>query len=75
MSFPTEGLNPGLPHCRQALYCLSHQGSGVGLELLSAFHVPHSKLQAVMILSPLGAYVHVDLVSRLQCVCVDPSLV
>ena len=21
------GLNPGLPHCRQALYCLRHQGS------------------------------------------------
>ena len=25
--FPTQGLNPGLPHCRQMLYCLSHQGS------------------------------------------------
>ena len=25
--FLTEGLNPGLPHCRQTLYCLSHQGS------------------------------------------------
>ena len=24
--FPTQGLNPGLPHCRQMLYCLSHQG-------------------------------------------------
>ena len=24
---PTQGLNPGLPHCRQMLYCLSHQGS------------------------------------------------
>ena len=23
---PTQGLNPGLPHCRQILYCLSHQG-------------------------------------------------
>ena len=23
--FPTQGLNPG--HCRQMLYCLSHQGS------------------------------------------------
>ena len=27
--FPTQGLNPGLPHCRQTLYCLSHQGSWV----------------------------------------------
>ena len=25
--FPTQGLNPGLSHCRQMLYHLSHQGS------------------------------------------------
>ena len=25
--FPTQGLNPGLLHCRQFLYQLSHQGS------------------------------------------------
>ena len=25
--FPTQGLNPGLPHCRQILYQLGHQGS------------------------------------------------
>ena len=25
--FPTQGLNPGLPHCRQTLYLLSHWGS------------------------------------------------
>ena len=25
--FPTQGLNPGVLHCRQILYCLSHQGS------------------------------------------------
>ena len=25
--FPTQGSNPGLPHCRLILYCLSHQGS------------------------------------------------
>jgi len=25
--FPTQGLNTGLLHCRQILYCLSHQGS------------------------------------------------
>ena len=24
--FPTQELNPGLSHCRQTLYCLSHQG-------------------------------------------------
>ena len=33
--FPTQGLNPGLPHRRQILYQLSHRGSpqgGVGLK-------------------------------------------
>ena len=25
--FPTQGLNLGLLHCRQILYCLSHQGN------------------------------------------------
>ena len=25
--FPTKGLNPGLLHCRQILYCLSHKRS------------------------------------------------
>ena len=25
--FPTQGLNPGVPHCRWILYQLSHQGS------------------------------------------------
>ena len=24
-NFPTQGSNPGLPHCGQMLYCLSHQ--------------------------------------------------
>ena len=25
--FPTQGLNPGLPHCRRILYQLNYQGS------------------------------------------------
>ena len=25
--FPTQGWKPGFPHCRQILYCLSHQES------------------------------------------------
>ena len=31
--FPTQGLIPGLPHCRQALYPLSHQGSKSHVQL------------------------------------------
>ena len=30
--FPTQGSNPGLPHCRRILYWLSHQGSPKILE-------------------------------------------
>ena len=28
-NLPNPGSNPGLPHCRQTLYYLSHQGSPV----------------------------------------------
>ena len=30
-TFQTQGLNPGLLHCRQILYCLSHQESLIQL--------------------------------------------
>ena len=32
-NFPSQGLNPGLPRCRQTLYCLSRQGSPSHCEL------------------------------------------
>ena len=32
--FPTQGLKPGLSHCKQILYHLSHQGSPILLLLL-----------------------------------------
>ena len=35
--FPTQGSNPGLPHCRQILYQLSHRGSPRILEWGSLF--------------------------------------
>ena len=41
--FPSQGLDPGLLHCRQIIYCLSHQGSSFRHQiiikyLLSARH-------------------------------------
>ena len=33
--FPTQGSNPGLPHCRWILYQLSHQGSPRILECVA----------------------------------------
>ena len=35
--FPTQGWNTGLPHCRQILYCLNHEGSPRILEWASPF--------------------------------------
>ena len=32
-SFPTQGSNPGLPHCRRIPYHLSHQGSPMYLDI------------------------------------------
>ena len=32
--FPTQGLNPSLPHCRQILYQLSHQETLSSLKLV-----------------------------------------
>ena len=34
--FPTQELNPGLPHCRQILYQLSHKGSPRILEWVAS---------------------------------------
>ena len=40
--FPTQGSNPGLPHCRQILYYLGHQTfhkhSGHSLSISSHLH-------------------------------------
>ena len=33
--FPSQGLNPGLPHCRQILHQLSHKGSPWILEWIA----------------------------------------
>ena len=38
--FPTQGSNPGLPHCRWILYHLSHQGS---LQILEWVTYPFSR--------------------------------
>ena len=50
-NFVTQGLNPGLPHCRQMLYRLSHQGSPRSNYMLSIFflsktpHLNHQYIQ------------------------------
>ena len=50
--FPNQGLNPGLPHCRQILYQLSHKGSpntGVGsLSLLQGIFLTQESNQGLL---------------------------
>ena len=40
--FPTQESNPGLPHCRQTLYHLSHQGSY--LKMVKEYEKPIEKM-------------------------------
>ena len=49
--FPTQGYNPGLSHCRQILYQLSHKGSPRILEWLAypfsrGYSCPRNQTQA-----------------------------
>ena len=42
-SFLTQGLKPGLPHCRQTLYSLSHQGS-----LITSWQIDGEEMETVI---------------------------
>ena len=62
--FPTQGLNPGLLHCRQTLYSLSYQGNpcrlygradGVLLQEDLCQHTTPPKTTAAMPLTPATA--------------------
>ena len=39
--FPTETSTPGLPHCKQILYHLSHQGSQTNLNIFYISQLIH----------------------------------
>ena len=55
--FPTQGSNPGLPHCRQILYQLSHQGSPKLPGILIVQHIPTpALLKSIMALAVLRGY-------------------
>ena len=49
--FPTQGSNPGLPHCRWILYQLSHKGSPRTLEWVA---YPSSILQQIFLTQGLN---------------------
>ena len=48
--FPTQGLNPGLWHCRQILYQLSYQGWGDSINICGMNDVANLSLLAIPLL-------------------------
>ena len=55
--FPTQGLNPGVPHCTWILYPLSHQGSPLtpyqsNFTLTFHFHALEKKWQPTPVFLP-----------------------
>ena len=68
--FPTQGLNPGLPHCRQMLYWLNHQGSlvgtGTGYIWWYLIYMMVKKVYVCEALVCMGMYICLDF----MCVCV-----
>ena len=50
--FPTQGSNPGLPHCRQILDHLSHQGSPILGEVLFMLGFTRTSLIAQLVRNP-----------------------
>ena len=44
--FLTQGSKLGLPHCRQTLYCLSHQGSSHECESWTIKKAEHQRIDA-----------------------------
>ena len=49
--FPTQGLNPGLQHCRWILYCLSHNGLYLKRGIVICQGVQGSALKAQLLVS------------------------
>ena len=59
--FPIQGSNPGLPHCRQTLYLLSHKGTLIAnryLQLLCSVSQSCATLCDPMNCSLPGSSVH-----------------
>ena len=66
----TQGLNPGLPHFRQMLYWLNHQGSlvgtGTGYKWWYLIYMMVKKVYVCESLVCMGIYICLDF----MCVCV-----
>ena len=54
--FLTQGSNPGLLHCRQILYCLSHQGSPANIYVYIYTHITYAYICVCIYI-----YIHVHI--------------
>ena len=48
--FPTQGMDPGLLHCRQILCCLSHQGNH-----LKCLNIPYTSGATMVIIQAINS--------------------
>ena len=73
--FPTQGSNPGLPHCRQTVYRLSHQGRYVCISvcifvcICLSVHCIHICMCAYLVWRHIRVYLCVCLFVCSICIC------
>ena len=68
--FPTQGSNPGLLHCKQILYCLSHQGS-TGVFNAPIFNIITKKdrfTSAILLFYVISLLSPISFITTLSCV-------
>ena len=71
----SRGLNPGLLHCRQILYHLSHQGSpGLAIAVLTKGFEQSSHLPQSAALEDGGVYNLINHAALLECSVYVPGL-
>ena len=70
--FPTQGSNPGLLHCRQIFYQLSHKGSPTENQVRGSwgppnFSLPHDLFGAPVSQTPWTSSVGISPTSKVKC--------
>ena len=73
--FPTQGLNPGLLHCRQILYCLSHQGSIICDIIIGDWNAKVGSQETPGVTGKFGLGIRIEAGQRLIEFCQENALV
>ena len=75
LPFSTQELNPGLPHCRQILYQLSHQGNlKAGKVVWYSHHLNFPQFVVIQTVNSFGIVnkAEIDVILELSCFFDDP---